>query len=44
MATDTRTPAAAEAAEGYQYPEHREHPWRKQLYLKGRNMTVAHLV
>ena len=22
----------------------RRHPWRKQLYLKGRNMTVRHLV
>ena len=22
----------------------RNHPWRKQLYIKGRNMTVRHLV
>jgi hypothetical protein len=22
----------------------RKHPWRKQLYVKGRNMTVRHLV
>jgi uncharacterized protein (DUF433 family) len=44
MATDTRTPAAAEDAEEYRYLERREHPWRKQLYIKGRNMTVAHLV
>jgi uncharacterized protein (DUF433 family) len=22
----------------------RKHPWRKQLYIKGRNMTVRHLV
>lgn len=30
--------------ETYQHLERRPHPWRKQLYVRGRNMTVAHLV
>jgi len=28
----------------YEYLEPRPHPWRKQLYLRGRNMTVGQLV
>jgi uncharacterized protein (DUF433 family) len=28
----------------YQYLVVRPHPWRRQLYLKGRNMTVGQLV
>jgi len=28
----------------YQYLVARPHPWRRQLYLKGRNMTVGQLV
>lgn len=28
----------------YEYLEVRPHPWRKQLYLRGRNMTVGQLV
>jgi len=28
----------------YQYLVSRPHPWRKQLFIKGRNMTVAHLI
>ena len=28
----------------YEYLEARPHPWRKQLYLRGRNMTVGQLV
>jgi len=28
----------------YRYLEARPHPWRKQLWIKGRNMTVWHLV
>lgn len=28
----------------YKYLEHRSHPWRKQMWIKGRNMTVWHLV
>ena len=28
----------------YQYLESRPHPWRKILWLKGRNMHVWHLV
>ena len=53
MAADTRTSVVAhgaagahgpEAGEVYHYLEHRPHPWRKQLYLKGRNMAVGHLV
>lgn len=30
--------------EVYQYLEQRPHPWRKQLFLKGRRMAVVHLV
>jgi len=28
----------------YKYLVARPHPWRKQLYIKGRNMTVGHLI
>lgn len=28
----------------YKYLEARPHPWRQQLCIKGRNMTVWHLV
>lgn len=28
----------------WQYLVHRRHPWRQQLYLKGRNLTVRQLV
>jgi uncharacterized protein (DUF433 family) len=28
----------------WQYLVRRRHPWRKQLFIKGRNMTVRHLV
>ena len=28
----------------YEYLEARPHPWRRQLYLRGRNITVGHLV
>jgi uncharacterized protein (DUF433 family) len=28
----------------YEYLEARSHPWRRQLYLRGRNMTVGQLV
>jgi uncharacterized protein (DUF433 family) len=53
MAAETRTSTTAQGAAGvdradpadaYRYLERRPHPWRKQLYLKGRNMTVGHLV
>ena len=30
--------------EAYQYLEARPHRWRRQLFLKGRNMAVVHLV
>ena len=30
--------------ETYQYLEQRPHRWRTQLFLKGRNMAVVHLV
>ena len=32
------------AVESWQYLVRRRHPWRKQLYLKGRNMTARQLV
>ena len=28
----------------YEYLEARPHPWRRQLYLRGRNITVGQLV
>jgi len=28
----------------YEHLEARPHPWRRQLYLRGRNMTVGQLV
>lgn len=30
--------------EGYRYLVARDHPWRRQLYLRGRNLTVGQLV
>jgi hypothetical protein len=32
------------AVEPWQYLVRRQHPWRKQLYVKGRNMTARQLV
>ena len=32
------------AVEPWQYMVRRRHPWRKQLYIKGRNMTARQLV
>jgi len=44
MATKADVEVGADEQETYHYLERRSHPWRRQLYLKGRNMTVAHLV
>jgi uncharacterized protein (DUF433 family) len=44
MTTKTRSTIAAEDGETYHHLEQRPHPWRKQRYIKGRNMTVAHVV
>lgn len=30
--------------EGYLYLTPRPHPWKKQLFIKGRNMSASHLV
>ena len=39
------SPAELETpAEPWKHLVVRRHPWRKQLYIKGRNMTVRHLV
>src|SRR3984893_9735854 len=32
------------AVEPWQHLVRRQHPWRKQLYIKGRNMTARQLV
>jgi hypothetical protein len=32
------------AVEPWQYLVRRQHPWRKQLYVKGRNMAARQLV
>src|ERR1700676_858612 len=32
------------AVEPWQYLVRHQHPWRKQLYVKGRNMTARQLV
>ncbi len=34
----------AEIQHAYEHLVARPHPWRKQLYLQGRNMTVGQLV
>src|SRR5688572_7345334 len=44
MTAQPHTSDMIDAAEVYRYLERRPHRWRKQLYLTGRNMTVAHLV
>jgi uncharacterized protein (DUF433 family) len=32
------------AQEGYRYLVAREHAWRRQLYIQGRNLTVGQLI
>jgi uncharacterized protein (DUF433 family) len=48
MRSDTKKPQdwsyLESPAEGYQYLVRREHPSRRQLYIKGRNLTVGQLV
>jgi uncharacterized protein (DUF433 family) len=47
MTAETRArtaPQDGRDAEMYQYLERRPHRWRKQLYLKGRNITVGQFV
>ena len=47
MTAETRSAAPSPApqdTELYQYLERRSDNWRQELYLKGRNMTVGHLV
>jgi uncharacterized protein (DUF433 family) len=44
MVTRADAEVRTDEQETYHYLERRPHPWRMQLYLKGRNMTVAHLV
>ena len=39
-----RREMCAAAVEPWQYLVRRQHPWRKQLYVKGRNMTARQLV
>src|SRR5437016_1804260 len=36
--------ACETAVEPWQFLVRRQHPWRKQLYLKGRNLTARQLV
>jgi uncharacterized protein (DUF433 family) len=44
MAAETRAGLTADEAEIYQYLEPPAESWRHELFLKGRNMTVGHLV
>ena len=44
MTADTRSPATIQGDAVYQYLERRTESWRRELYLKGRNMTVGQLV
>lgn len=44
MATRADAASAHSDAEQYKYLERRPESWRRQLFLKGRNMTVGHLV
>ena|ERR1700757_447003 len=37
-------PVKENPQEGYRYLVARDHPWRHQLYLKGRNLTVGQLI
>jgi uncharacterized protein (DUF433 family) len=43
MTVPTATTSSPETEE-YRYLERRPHRWRKQLYLKGRNIPVGHLI
>ena len=40
----TRVEARETAVEPWRFLVRRQHPWRKQLYLKGRNLTARQLV
>lgn len=44
MVVPARQSAPAEESEQYAWLERRPGGWRKQLYLKGRNMTVGQLI
>jgi uncharacterized protein (DUF433 family) len=44
MSTDSRVATIGPHQEVYRYLEARPHSWRRELYLKGRNMTVGQLV
>ncbi len=44
MAANTKIEGTTGNPERYHYLERRPHPWRRQLYLAGRNMTVAQLI
>ncbi len=43
MTTENKKPRET-AVEPWKHLVARRHPWRKQLFLKGRNMTVRQLV
>jgi uncharacterized protein (DUF433 family) len=43
-AAGTETVATEAIAPGWDHLVVRKHPWRKQLYVKGRNMTVRQLL
>ena len=42
--SDQSEPPRETPVEPWKHLVLRRHPWRKQLYVKGRNMTVRHLV
>jgi uncharacterized protein (DUF433 family) len=44
VATSARTEETVEQGGPYHYLERRPGSWRRELFLKGRNMTVGHLV
>ena len=41
---ETRTKSRETAVEPWRFLVRRQHPWRKQLYLQGRNLTARQLV
>ncbi len=41
---ETRTESRETVVDPWHYLVNRRHPWRKQLYVKGRNMTARQLV
>lgn len=44
MATETRGAGTADETEVYEHLERRPGSWRRQLHIKGRHLSIAHIV